>query len=240
MIDLDRKGKVRLKEYLRLLGFPKNYTAETNMLEMVEWAENWYAENGKPWIEKYDIDITFNSKHELYANGVFLDSPELNKRFKEVKVDKAVMLIASAGRELEEKAASFWKKGIPEKYYFLETYGSAVVEELITSNTRKICKVSGQFEYSVLDRYSPGFYGWDISGQHALLKIMKQSDPIIPLEKIAVLDSGMLWPKKSQISLIGLSKHKAKTNSNQLPCLTCFYEGCQFRKVPFSENVLSK
>ena len=134
----------------------------------------------------------------------------------------------------------YWKKGIPDSYYFLEIYGSAVVEELISSNTKEICSNSEKNGYSVLDRYSPGYYGWDISGQHDLFKIISKSSIKIPSDKLKILSSGMLWPKKSQISLNGLSRHKSNSKSNQLPCITCFYENCQFRKAPFREKLIKK
>jgi len=226
-------SKVKIKDYLRLLGFPNQYKPEDNILEMICWAEQWYETNGKPWVEAYDVNILFDAHNYFYANGIKIESPELFKRFSEAKVDRAIMLVASAGKELEEEANKYWNEGSPDKYYFLEIYGSAVVEELISSNTRNICGNSEIENYSVLDRYSPGYYGWDITGQHDLYKIILQSDHRIPKEKLSVLNSGMLWPKKSQISLNGLSKFVTKTKGNKLPCISCFYEDCNFRKAPY-------
>ena len=136
---------------------------------------------------------------------------------------------------MEEEAQKYWEQGIPDKYYFLEIYGSAVVEELISSNTRQICSNSEIEGYSVLDRYSPGYYGWDISGQHDLFGVISQSVNEIR-NKLKIMESGMLWPKKSQISLNGLSRYISKSKGNQLPCVSCFYENCDFRKAPYKSN----
>lgn len=239
MSYIDNIAKVKTKNYLRLLGFPNTYKPDENILEMIDWVENWYDRNGSPWVEQFDVTILIDEKDYFFANDIKIESPELFKRFSEAKVDRAIMLVASAGKELEEEAQKYWKQGIPDKYYFLEIYGSAMVEELISLNTRKICSNSETEGYRVLDRYSPGYYGWDITGQHDLFSIISKSDKSITENKLKILESGMLWPKKSQISLNGLSKFINKSKGNQLPCINCFYDNCDFRRAPYKLKEIS-
>ncbi len=102
MSNVNKTAKVKVKDYLRLLGFPKKYKPEDNILEMIQWIEQWYDRFGNPWVEEYDVNILFDTDNFFYANGTKIESPELFKRFSAAKVDRAIMLVASAGKEIVE------------------------------------------------------------------------------------------------------------------------------------------
>ena len=50
LIDLEPDSSVQEAEYARLLGYPPHHVPEGRSLELAQWARQWYAENGRPWI----------------------------------------------------------------------------------------------------------------------------------------------------------------------------------------------
>ena len=57
-------------EYKRLLGFPSDYVLDGRSLELADWARQWYAENGKPWIYARAVPV------ELTQSAVRLNGAE--------------------------------------------------------------------------------------------------------------------------------------------------------------------
>ena len=66
------------------------------------------------------------------------------------------MLVAvSAGSECEAKARECWQDGKPDEYFFLEMYGSAVVEFLVTHAAGRVCAWAEQNGMAVLPALQP-------------------------------------------------------------------------------------
>ena len=53
--------------------------------------------------------------------------------------ESAILVAVSAGGELEREAQQLWLEEKPDEYFFLEVYGSAVVEHLITMKGAELC-----------------------------------------------------------------------------------------------------
>ena len=68
----------------------------------------------------------------------------------------AVVAAACAGPELEEEARRLWDAERPDEYFFLEVYGSALVEHLITMTGARLCASAAEAQMVVLPHYSPG------------------------------------------------------------------------------------
>lgn len=149
--------------------------------------------------------------------------------------DRHEFLVAvSAGPELEEEAQRRWRDGLPDEYFFLEMYGAAVVEHLTTLAGAKLCAWADPKGLAILPHRSPGYPGCDMAEQAPLLERMQPLP--YPLE---VLPSGMLRPKKSQISVFPVvAKTPGMTPLTELvPCTHCSYTACQFRRVQFRVNL---
>src|SRR4051812_41447105 len=50
LIDTIPDTNVQQVEYKRLLGFPREHVLEDRSRDLAEWARQWYAEHGKPWV----------------------------------------------------------------------------------------------------------------------------------------------------------------------------------------------
>ena len=123
----------------------------------------------------------------------------------------------------------------PDEYFFLEMYGSAVVEHLITKASAGFCQWADDQDLAMLPHASPGYPGWDISEQRRLWQLMRSHDEAEVLAKIEVLDSGMLRPKKSLLAAFGITaevEHVMRL-TDLVPCARCPLQGCQYRRVPY-------
>jgi len=138
----------------------------------------------------------------------------------------------SAGPEIERAAHQAWLEEKPDEYFFLEIFGSAVVEHLTTMTGARLCEWADGATMAVLPHYSPGYPGWDISDQASLLSLI--GEDALPSE-IEVFESGLLRPKKSLLAVFALTRHTERVRrlSGLVPCENCSYAGCQFRRAPY-------
>lgn len=225
---------VQEAEYLRLLGFPRNHVPEERSRELMQWAQKWYAENGRPWIFARvagGIQIATNT---ICIAGQQFVSERLHQQFVAAEAHDAVLVAVSAGKECEEKARECWQSGKPDEYFFLEMYGSAVVEHLVTQVAGRICGWAENHGMAVLPHYSPGYSGWSVADQIKLWEIIRNNGQTFPAE-LSVMESGMLRPKKSLLAVFGLTRHPEKvlTGSKLIPCENCSLPGCQYRRASY-------
>jgi hypothetical protein len=223
------------EEYKRLLGYPHDYKLEGRARELAGWAAQWYEKNGKPWVyARLTNNINYHANN-LLIDGVKFSSKKLGKQLNDAKADSAMFVAVSAGKELEEKAYELWQEGKPDEYFFLEVYGSAVVERLITTTGAHFCAWADEKGLAVLPHYSPGYPGWNILEQNSLLKlILKDSHNHLPGE-LQALESGMLKPKKSLLAVFGVTKHLDKVQNLRelIPCENCSLQNCQYRRKSY-------
>ena len=222
-------------EYKRLLGYPNDYELKEKSLELTNWARQWYKQNGNPWIYSiYTDDIDF-SNEKLIINDIEFSSKKLRNQLLKAEAHSAMLIAVSAGKECEEKANQLWSEEKPDEYFFLEVYGSAVVENLITLVSGHICAWSEENKFAVLPHYSPGYPGWNIKDQKFLLNLIRQNRNGGFPGEIEVLETGMLNPKKSLLGVFGITRHKEKTRNllELIPCQTCSMPSCQYRRTPY-------
>lgn len=204
LLDKQPETNVQEAEYKRLLGYPKQHKFAERSRELADWARNWYAENGKPWIYARQAERLDISNGRLRIDGVEFSSTRLHEQLLKAQAHTVILVAVSAGRECEEKARQLWQEEKPDEYFFLEMYGSAVVEHLVTITGARLCAWADPQGMAVLPHYSPGYPEWDIADQRKLLGLIQQGNFT---EEIYALDTGMLRPKK--IFARGLWHHTA-------------------------------
>jgi hypothetical protein len=219
-------------EYTRLLGFPRGHVLDGRVLELASWAREWYAAHGRPWVyarASRDLAIDGDS---LRIDGVTFTSRRLRGVLERAGAHGVMLVAVSAGPEIEQQAHRAWLEEKPDEYFFLEMYGSAVVEHLTTITGARLCAWADGEATAVLPHYSPGYPEWDISEQQALHALIGAEALPGALE---VFESGMLRPKKSLLAVFGITRHvdRVQRLSDLVPCEHCSYAGCQFRRVPY-------
>lgn len=233
LLDKQPETNVQEAEYKRLLGYPTQYEFSGRSRDLADWARNWYAENGKPWIYARQTAQLDTSNGRLRIDGVDFSSTRLQEQLLKAEAHTAMLVAVSAGKECEEKARRLWQEEKPDEYFFLEMYGSAVVEHLITSAGAQLCAWAENQAMAVLPHYSPGYPDWDIADQRKLLGLIRQEH--FP-EEIHVLETGMLRPKKSLLAVFGITRHvnRVQTLRELVPCESCSMLSCQYRRAPYT------
>lgn len=239
LIDTNPDIDVQETEYKRLLGYPNNHELTGRARELADWARRWYEENGRPWVYVVQTDGLSTVDGHVQIDGVTFSSKRLHGQLIDALADKAVLVAVSAGRQCEEKARELWKEEKPDEYFFLEVFGSAVTEHLVTTAAYRVCGWADQHRMAVLPDYSPGYPGWDIFDQKRILGLIRQKRSHGFPEEIHVLDTGMLQPKKSLLAVFGITSHmdRVRRPTRLIPCENCSLLSCQYRRVPYRHSL---
>lgn len=226
---------VQEAEYKRLLGYPRNHELEGRPRELADAARQWYAQNGRPWFYVRQLDRLELANERVRIAGIEFSSKQLHDQFAEAQVECAVLMVVSAGRECEENARRLWDQAKPDEYFFMEIFGSAVVEHLVTVASGRICGWADHQKMMALPHYSPGYSGWDISDQNKLWNLVRQNGSTHLDGKLGVLDTGMLQPKKSLLGIFGVTRNleKARSLAKLIPCENCSLPDCEYRRGPY-------
>jgi len=225
--------EVQLGEYIRLLGYPRGWVLKDRAKELADAARDRYSRHGRPWVyarEAGDLQIADDA---IVMDGVAFTSARVRNTFHSAGAHNAILVAASAGPELEEEAQARWRDGKPDEYFFLEVYGSAVVEHLVTMIGARLCAWADRQSAAVLPHYSPGYPDWNIDQQALLLELIRRRyDGRFPLQ---VFESGMLQPKKSLLAVFGLTRHtdRVRRLTDLNPCDNCSFIACQYRRTPY-------
>ncbi len=226
---------VQEAEYRRLLGYPKNHALEGRARELADAARTWFSANGRPWIYARETAVSESADNNLRIGGHDFFSRRLHDSFTTAAAHSAIVVAVSAGKECEETARQLWQESKPDEYFFLEIFGSAVVEHLIALASGRICAWADRQQMAVLPHFSPGYSGWDVAEQVKLWKLISQEDRRGFPGELDVLDTGMLRPKKSLLAVFGVTRdmEKARRFSKLIPCENCSLPGCQYRRAAY-------
>jgi hypothetical protein len=243
LVDTLPDINVQPAEYKRLLGFPRDYVLSGRPRELADWARDWYTKHGKPWVYARETTSLAMNNGSVVLDGVSFTSPRLQKTLQQPQAHGAILVAVSAGPEIEAEAQRVWLEEKPDEYFFLEIYGSAVVEHLTTMTGARLCAWAESHGMAVLPHYSPGYPEWDISQQPGLLDLLRRSNaaalpgPLLP-GPVESLDSGMLKPKKSLLAVFGLTRYSEHVRklTDLVPCENCSFSPCQYRRVPYRRS----
>ena len=221
-------------EYRRLLGYPRDHELTGRALELADWAREWYDAHGRPWWYARQAPVALEDGRVRIESASFASS-RLYESLAEAGAGSALLVAVGAGDECELEARRLWVEGKPDEYFFLEVYGSAVVEALVASAAFRLCEWADGHGVAVLPHYSPGYPDWDIADQATLRDLIGlEQVPGLP-GTIRVLDSGMLQPKKSLLAVFGLTTQveKVRRITSLVPCANCSLVGCRYRRAPY-------
>lgn len=237
MIELADKFpdvNVQPAEYKRLLGYPPDWILKDRARELADWARAWYAKNGRPWVYAREAQSLQINNGSIVIDSVPFASTRLQSTLQRAEAHGAILVAVGAGPEVEEEAQKLWLEEKPDEYFFLEVFGSAVVEHLTTMTGARLCAWADNHQMAILPHYSPGYPEWDISQQPRLLDLMRRAQQALPAH-LEVLDSGMLRPKKSLLAVFGLTHHtdRVRRLTELVPCENCSYLTCQYRRASY-------
>jgi hypothetical protein len=223
------------EEYVRLLGYPQGWTLEGRALELANWARDWYSQNGRPWFYARQTENFEIRDDSIFIDGVQFTSKPMREILQRAGAHSVILVAVSAGPEAEEEARRRWEDGKPDEYFFLEIFGSAVVEQLTAATGARLCAWAEQHEMAVLPHYSPGYPEWDVAEQPRLLDLMKSTQRQPFLSPVEAFETGMLRPKKTMLAVFGLTRHTERLRklADIVPCENCSFGPCEFRRAPY-------
>lgn len=240
LLDLNPTVLIPEAEYKRLLGYPAHYKIDDRVRELIDKTKNWYAEHGRPWVYIRQAEKLEWSNGAFRIEGVEFTSKRLYDYLANAEADKAILVAVSAGKACEAKALELWQEEKPDEYFFMEMYGSSVVENLITTTGARLCAWADEKNIAVLPHYSPGYPEWDIAQQNKLFDLIrgKNTKAEFPQE-LFVMESGMLNPKKSLLAVFGVTEKLEKVQGLKrlVPCENCSLESCSYRRVPYKRAI---
>src|SRR6187399_3477242 len=95
-------------EYVRLLGCPRGHVLEDRSRELADWARDWYAERGRPWVFARQGRAIAIAPGAVAIDGVVFRSERLSAMFADAGAESAMLVAVSAGPELEREAQRAW------------------------------------------------------------------------------------------------------------------------------------
>jgi hypothetical protein len=236
IVDTSPDVSIQPAEYIRLLGYPRGFALDGRALELAESAREWFRRHGHPWVYARGVDMLRIDDSSVVIDGVRFTSPRLRRTLHAAGAEDAVLVAASAGPELEQEAQARWQDGKPDEYFFLEVFGSAVVEHLVTMTGARLCAWADSEGAAVLPHYSPGYPDWVIDEQASLLALIRRSrsDAV----RVDAMESGMLRPKKSLLAVFGVTHHtdRVRRLTELSPCENCSFIRCQYRRAPYRRS----
>jgi hypothetical protein len=234
-IESNPEARVLESEYHRLLGFPPGHVVEGRAQELARAARAWYAEHGRPWTCIRAGAAVDAGDSQVSIGGTAFGSRHLREQIIEAGAHEAAIAAVSAGPECEEEARRLWEEGKPDEYFFMEMFGSAVVEHLVTAAGARMCAWAESQGMAVLPHYSPGYSGWDISDQPRLWNLLQAGGGAELPGRLEVLETGMLKPKKSLLAVFAVTRHVERMArfARLVPCESCSFSPCQYRRAAY-------
>jgi hypothetical protein len=175
---VDRHPEIGDRAFNRFLRYPANRPLEGMLAENAAWAREWFRHNAHPWCCAVVAGEEVRRRAAVHL-------PEAG--------DGCAIIAASAGTAPEAEAAARWAADEPDRYFFMDSFASAVVEMLVAEARNAL---------GAARHYSPGYRGWSVEDNRLLLDALQPDAPLPgPLD---VLASGMLSPKKSQLAVCAL------------------------------------
>ncbi len=221
-------------EYRRLLGYPNHPVPGERADELAAWARRWFGEHGRPWVYVREAELLL-AADTLHIDGVEFRPAPLRDHLRRADARRALVVAVSAGAACEQHAHQLWQEGKPDEYFFLEMFGSAVVERLVATLNGRLCALAERDGLMALRHYSPGYSGWDVAEQNKLFDLIVRCGAQSLPGPLEVLSSGMLRPKKSLLAIVGLVPGvRAEPGVAQMvPCASCSFARCQYRRVSY-------
>jgi hypothetical protein len=135
------------------------------------------------------------------------------------------LFAVTLGREVSERIDAHFEAGEMAEAYLLDQVASFATDELAHTAARHFLESCGPVEGAAVLPYSPGFCGWNVSGQRSLF------ERLIPGEiGITLTESCLMQPMKSVSGALILAPVPSHDISPAFPCCaTCTTLDCQER-----------
>ncbi len=180
-------------------------------------------------------DITgIKAEYRIFDNPGFIENGNIisisrslfnvgDEIFKKLRGSESVALfLCTAGKEISNRSRKAVAEGDLLRGYIYDVVGSETAEaaaDLMQLKLEEELKTSGM---KITNRYSPGYCGWDVSGQHIFFDLFSDNTCGIKLTPSALMD-----PVKSVSGIIGIG---SKVRRGVYGCKLCDMQDCIYRE----------
>jgi hypothetical protein len=141
------------------------------------------------------------------------------------EAEALALFAVTLGREVSQQIEDFFDAGNPADGYILDQIASFAADELAQIAARRFADNRQARPTSAVLPYSPGYCGWNVSGQRALFAHLEPDEVGITLN-----DSCLMHPTKSVSGVLVLAPIDAHDFSPAFTCCTtCTTLNCQER-----------
>lgn len=130
---------------------------------------------------------------------------------------------ATAGEGFEKLRHEVESDGDMVKVYILDAIGSVVAEKTADRMELELERLVASYALGHTNRFSPGYCGWNVAGQHTLFSLFPEPTPC----GITLSPSALMTPIKSVSGIIGLGPSLKKLPYS---CLLCTQPHCYKRR----------
>jgi len=206
----------------------------------VESALAWVNEHGCPWsFVSEPIDLVTEGDLIRLANSTQFTSRALAEKLRIGQARVAVAVAVCAGSAVSPQVQHLWEEDRLDEAFFLNAAAAAATEQLLLRAHKSICDHAKSADLAALSHESPGYDGWNLGDQHALLDLLAAQPTWPSAAKLDLLESGMLTPEHSQLALFGLGPAEVveATSPDTLACARCSMDPCSHRRRPATARV---
>jgi hypothetical protein len=139
-------------------------------------------------------------------------------------IRQGVAFVATVGPEFDAWSKRTFESGDPLKGYMIDLLGSEFAECIADWIEAKIFDYAITEGFSISNRYSPGYCGWDVKEQHQLFKFFPEN-----FCGISLTESALMRPHKSVSGIIGLG---SDIQREEYPCDVCEVKHCYKNRHP--------
>lgn len=133
--------------------------------------------------------------------------------------------VATSGAEFEELRKATEEGGDMVKAYIIDSIGSVIAEKAADRMEEALASLLSPGGWRHTNRFSPGYCGWHVSGQHDLFALFPDGKPC----GVTLTPSALMLPIKSVSGVIGLG---ANVRHLDYTCGLCDYKLCYKRLKP--------
>jgi len=168
------------------------------------------------------FDLKKDTKHKngLYLGNIFFKMDKIvTGQLK--KSEKAALFLCTIGPGMESWARELMQTGNTAYGYIVDIIASVTVESVTNYMHDYIGHEMLKQDYSITNRYSPGYCNWHVSEQHLLFSLLPKDFCGVKLS-----ESALMQPIKSVSGVIGIGK---EVKYREYICDTCEVKDCTYR-----------
>ncbi len=204
-------------DVLRGQGIPPA-RADGRIAEALAWALERFAELAEP--VGIRVEVTGDEFGRIFR-GAGRNAPANPLKDIYPQALRLALFAVTVGPKPERLVARLFKEGKFELGYLLDAVASSAADRLAELLQSGIWNL----ESGIALRYSPGYCGWDLTGQRALFRRLKPAQIGIRLRRSCLME-----PLKSVSGVVVLAAAGAHRFKNNFPfCPACATKSCRSR-----------